>query len=142
MLLPITFLWVRGSMSSVKCAHHRVFFGSLVLFFLFFSVNAFPQETIPLKVLLNGEDIGELFIVLTPDGDILIKRDDLVKTALKEGLGKDVIISGDAYVSLKTIPDITYSINEKEATLEVKAAPHLFKAQTIDASYKKPYKVD
>lgn len=126
----------------MKCAHHRVFFGSLVLFFLFFAVNAFPQETIPLKVLLNGEDIGELFIVLAPDGDILIKRDDLKKTTLKEGLGKDIIISGDAYVSLKTIPDITYSINEKEVTLEVKAAPHLFEAQTIDASYKKPYKVD
>lgn len=129
-------------MSSVKCAHHRVFFGSLVLFFLFCTVNAFPQETIPLKVLLNGEDIGELFIVLAPDGDILIKRDDLEKTALKEGLGKDVIISGDTYVSLKTIPDFTYSINEKEVTLEVKAAPHLFKAQSIDASYKKLYEVD
>jgi outer membrane usher protein len=128
-------------MSSVKCAHHRVFFGSLVLFFLFFAVTAFPQETILLKVLLNGEDIGELFIMLAPDGDILIKRDDLRKTSLKEGLGKDVIISGDDYVSLRTIPDMTYSINEKEATLEVKAAPHLFKAQTVDASYKKSYEV-
>ena len=129
-------------MSSVKCAHHRVYFASLVLFFLFFAVNAFPQETIPLKVFLNGEDIGELFIVLAPDGDILIKRDDLKKTTLKEGLGKDVIISGDAYVPLKTIPDMTYSISEKEVTLEVNAASHLFKAQTIDASYKKLYEVD
>jgi hypothetical protein len=79
--------------------------------------------------------------MLAPDGDILIKRDDLNKTTLKEGLGKDIIISGDNYVSLRTIPDITYFISEKEATLEVKAAPHLFKAQTIDTSYKKSYKV-
>jgi len=85
-------------MSALRCVHHNIFFNiffcSLFLFLLIFPANAFSEEIVPLKVILNG-----------------------------------------------TIPDLTFSINEKEVSLEVHAATHLFKAQTIDISYTKPYDV-
>ncbi len=128
-------------MSFLKTAHRSVLFGSLMLFFLFSTVNAFSQEAVPLKVVINGENIGEFFVVLAPDGDVLIKRDDLEKNNLKNGLGKDLKLNEITYVSLKSIPDLTFLINEKEVSLEIQAAPHLFKEQNINASYTRPYVV-
>jgi outer membrane usher protein len=128
-------------MSFLKCARRSVLFGSLILFFLFSTLNAFSEEAVPLKVVINGEDMGEFFVVLAPDGDVWIKRSDLGKNNLIEGLGKDVKVNGDTYVSLKSIPDLTFLINEKEVSLEIQAAPHLFKEQNVNASYTRPYDV-
>ncbi len=98
-------------------------------------------EVVPLKVSLNDEELGEFFLVLAQGDEIFMSRDDLKGTKLKEGIGKDVMFNGDPYVSLKAIPDITYNINEKEASLEIKATAPLFKTQDVDTSYTKPYKV-
>lgn len=125
-------------MSPKRCVLYSIFF----LIFLFFStLKAFSQEVVVLKVILNTEDMGNFFVILAPEGDVWIKRDDLEKTRLKEGLGRDVIFSGETHVSLSSIPELDFFINEKDVSLELWAAPHLFKKQSIDIFYKKPYDV-
>ena len=123
------------------CAHRKLFFTTVILFLLFSIANVLSQGIIPLKVILNGEDAGDFFLVLTSDGDVLMKREDLQKNNLKPGIGKDITFNGETYVSLRSIPDLNFSINEQKASIEINAASHLFITQTVDASYAKPYKV-
>jgi outer membrane usher protein FimD/PapC len=79
--------------------------------------------------------------VLTPEGNVLINRKDLDNTRLRKGLGKEVMLDGESYISLRSIEDLDFAINEEEVSLEVVAAPHLFKEQTIDISFERPYEV-
>jgi outer membrane usher protein FimD/PapC len=85
--------------------------------------------------------LGEFFLILTPDNDVWIKRDDLNTARLKKGLGRDIQFEQETYVSLKSIPDLDFRINEETASLEVTAATHLFKEKAIDSAYTKPYEV-
>jgi outer membrane usher protein len=94
-----------------------------------------------LKLILNTEDKGEFFVLLTPENDIWIKREDLEGLGLKPGIGRDVQFEEETYVSLLSIPDLEFKIIEKEASLVINAAPYLFQQQDIDISYKRPYKV-
>lgn len=128
-------------MSSKKCVRNSIFFLLIIFSIIPLIKAAFSQEFVVLKLILNEEDKGEFFLILTPDNDIWIKRDELDKIGLKEGLGRDIQFAQDTYVSLKSIPELEFQINEEEVSLEVTAAPHLFKEQSIDISYKKPYKV-
>ncbi len=54
---------------------------------------AFAQDLIVLRMVLNGEDKGEFFLVLTEDNDIWIRKDDLNRTDLVEGLGSVLQVS-------------------------------------------------
>lgn len=94
-----------------------------------------------LRVVLNEEVIGELFVVLTPDGDVWVKKDDLLETRLLEGLGREVVFGGKRYVSLRSIRGLGFSIDEKAASLIMEAAPEIFKPQELNAAYQKDYKV-
>jgi outer membrane usher protein len=94
-----------------------------------------------LRVVLNEEDKGEFFLLLMPDNDVLIKRDDLSNTGLKEGIGREIQFEGETYISLKSITELTFKINEEDVSLNITAAPDLFKEQSIDTAYRKPYKV-
>lgn len=98
---------------------------------------AFARDLIVLRIVLNGEDKGEFFLVLTEDNDIWIRRDDLNRTDLVEGLGQDIVFDGETYVSLSSIPELVFRINQEEVSLEVTAASHLFKKQFVDASVKR-----
>lgn len=128
-------------MLAKKCVLLNISF----LFIIFFLVSlieiASSQEFVVLKVILNEEDKGEFFLILAPDNDIWIKRDELDKIGLKEGLGEDIEFAQETYVSLKSIPALKFQINEEEVSLKITAPPQLFKEQDIDISYKKPYKV-
>ncbi|MBI4681697.1 MAG: fimbrial biogenesis outer membrane usher protein [Nitrospirae bacterium] len=95
-----------------------------------------------LRIVLNGEDKGEFFLVLTEDNDIWIRRDDLKRTDLVEDLGKDIVFDGEKYVSLSSIPDLVFRINQEEVSLEITAASHLFKKQYVDASVKRLHSLE
>ena len=122
------------------CARLKVIFVLCVMVFGF-SEAVFSQEFVILRVFLNEEVIGDSVLVLMPDGDILIKREDLESTRLEQGLGKDVIRDGETYVSLKSIESIDIALDEKTAILKLRAAPRLFQGQTIGIAYKRPQKV-
>ena len=116
-----------------------------VIFFLLFifllAKAVFSQEQAVLKLILNEQDKGEFFFVLAPEGDIWMARSDFEQLGLKEGLGTDVQFNGTAYVSMKSITDLEYRINEKNVSLDVTASPALFREHDVDSSYTKPYKV-
>jgi len=117
---------------------------TVILFLLFIfllSKAVFSQEQAVLKLILNEQDKGEFFFVLTPEGDIWLARSDFEQLGLKEGLGRDVQYNGTTYVSMKSVTDLEYRINEKNVSLDVTASPSLFREHDIDSSYTKPYKV-
>src|SRR3989304_5330141 len=104
-----------------KCVLNNILFFLLVISVPFFAVKAFSQEAVVLKLVLNEEDIGEFFMVLAPEGDVWIKREDLDRTRLIKGLD--------------------FTISEEDVSVKVTAKPHLFQGQTISLSYARPYKV-
>lgn len=124
-----------------KCAHHSTIFFIIILTSIFFVGRALSQELAVLKLILNTEDKGEFFLILAHDNDIWIKRNDLENIGFKKGLGRDIQFARETYVSLKSISELTFQINEEDVSLDITAPPHLFEKQSLDFSYKKPYKV-
>jgi outer membrane usher protein len=105
----------------------------IVLFAIsIFSGAAMSQEYIVLKVIINEEDRGDFIFVKTGDKDLLIKKGDLDTFRLKEGLGRVAVFDDEEYVSLGSIHDLEFQIDEEEGVLEVFADPHLFKTQELD----------
>ena len=98
---------------------------------------ACAQELLILRLILNGEERGDYYLLRNTDNDIWMQRDDFHGTGLKKGLGRDIIFEQDRYVSLRSINGLDFHVNEDGAFLEVTAVPHLFKEQDIDSSYKK-----
>jgi outer membrane usher protein len=92
------------------------------------------QEYFVLKVIINEEDRGDFIFVKTVDNDFLIKKKDLDTLRLKEGLGRFAVFDDEEYVSLRSIHDLEFQIDEEDGVLKVFAAPHLFKTQELDIS--------
>ncbi|KPK25066.1 MAG: hypothetical protein AMJ61_12985 [Desulfobacterales bacterium SG8_35_2] len=92
-------------------------------------------------MVLNQEDKGVFFLVLTPDNDVWVERSDFDSLGLTGELGTNVSFNKDIYVSLHSIPELTFSIDEKEVSLNITADPSLFKKQRIDSSHVIPFEV-
>ncbi len=120
---------------------HSIVLVLIVFFITPFIRTAFSQESVVLQLILNEENKGDFFLYSTPDSDIWIKRDELDKLGLKEGLGKDIQFNGETFVSFGSITGLEFSINYEDVSLEIEAVPHLFKEHSVDISYKRPYKV-
>ena len=113
-----------------------------LVFFIFLPYKTvFSGEQAVLKLVLNEQDKGEFFFVLAPEGDIWMARTDFEQLGLKEGLGKDVQFNGITHVSMKSLPDLAYRINEERVSLDVNASPFIFREHDVESSYTKPYKV-
>ncbi len=113
-----------------------------LVFFIFLPCKTvFSAEQAVLKLVLNEQDKGEFFIVLAPEGDIWMARSDFEQLGLKQGLGKDVQFNGITHVSMQSISDLEYKINEERVSLDVNASPFLFREHDVESSYTKPYKV-
>lgn len=126
----------------MRCAVRSIYFSLLSACLLACSFPAYAEDLIVLRMLLNGEDKGEFFMVLAEDNAVWIRRDDLKKAGLVDGLGTDIEFDGERYVSLSSIPDLIFRINQEEASLEVTAASRLFNKQIVDASVKRPYNLE
>jgi outer membrane usher protein len=99
------------------------------------------QEQIVLTVFLNAENKGDYFLLLTSEHDILMRKKDFPTLGLSEATGKTIAVSEETYISLSSITGLTFSIDEKNASLILLANPDLFKNETLDVAYKKPYAV-
>jgi len=115
----------------------------IFLVFLFFlpCKAVFSGDQVVLKLILNEQDKGDFFFVIATEGDIWMARSDFEQLGLKEGLGRDVQFNGTTYVSIKSLPDLQYRINEENVSLDVTASPSLFREHDVDSSYARPYKV-
>ncbi|SPQ00601.1 putative Sigma-fimbria biogenesis outer membrane usher protein [Candidatus Sulfobium mesophilum] len=110
-----------------------------VLFTLPPTVSA--EEQIVLTVFLNAENKGDYFLILTPEHDVLMKKEDFLSMGLVEASGSTLSVSGEAYISLSSVAGLTFSMDYKNASLTLIAAPNLFEKEALDISYKKPYSV-
>jgi len=124
-----------------RCAPFSLFSGILLLSLALNIKTALSQETAVLKMVLNQEDKGVFFLVLTPDNDVWVERSDFDSLGLTGELGTNVSFNKDIYVSLHSIPELTFSIDEKEVSLNITADPSLFKKQRIDSSHVIPFEV-
>lgn len=126
----------------MRCALRSLLLLLVSAYLIACSCPAYAGDLIVLRMLLNGEDKGEFFMVLSEDNAIWIRRDDLKKAGLVDGLGTDIELDGETYVPLNSIPDLGFRINQEEASLEVTAASQLFIKQFVDASFKRPYNLE
>lgn len=125
---------------------YRIFLGSrkptlivvLLLSFLLPPSQSEAAETAILSITLNSEPKGELFVNLTDDGDFLIKEEDLKGMGFREFIGRVVDISGERYISLRSMRGVEFVFNEKEVSLEITASPDLLPKMAIDFISKRP----
>jgi outer membrane usher protein len=110
-------------------------------FFLPLPSTVKADEQIVLNVRLNAVNKGDYFLILTPAHDVLMSRKDFLGLGLPGATGKTVTVSGETYISLSSVPGLTFSIDEKTASLALRADPALFRKEAVDMSYEKPYTV-
>ena len=93
-----------------------------------------------MKVFLNTEDKGEYFMVLTSEGDLLVRREDLLGMGLREvPEDSEITIEHEIYVALKSLsPRVTFEIDEKESALRITVDPRLLEKNIVDFSSERP----
>ena len=85
-----------------------------------------------MSVYLNGEKKGEILVFRLEDGDFLMRRQELMGYGLSLPDAQERTIDGEPFLSLRSLPGISYAFREEKMTLELTAAPSLFPRQVID----------
>jgi outer membrane usher protein len=127
----------------VSCRKCVLTSAAILIFSLFLPLpsKVKADEQIVLNVHLNTENKGDYFLILTPAHDVLMGREDFRALGFPGATGKEVVVSGETYISLSSVPGLTFSIDEKTASLTLLADPDLFRRKAVNMSYEKPYKV-
>jgi outer membrane usher protein len=95
------------------------------------AANPAQGETIIVRVTLNTENKGDLFVERTSDRDFLIKVPDLRAMGFRNPLGTPVVIDGENYISLRSMSGVSSEFREKELTLNITANPQLLGTQAF-----------
>lgn len=94
-------------------------------------------ESAVVKIILNEEDKGVHFILVTGDKNPIIPEKTLMDFGFTGDISGGIAIGGVEYVSLKALyPDITYELDEAEGVLIIKSRPGMFVKQVLDFSLK------
>jgi outer membrane usher protein len=88
------------------------------------------DEVLVLRLFLNNELRGDYFVVRTDPGDFLIKKADLESFRLAAPEGRQVQFEGEPHISLRSLPALQLSFDEKALTLSI-TAPLLPPPRTI-----------
>ncbi|SMC08816.1 fimbria/pilus outer membrane usher protein [Nitratiruptor tergarcus] len=75
-----------------------------------------------LRVVVNGQVKGDFIVSITPDKDILVTEDFLRSIGLKKPFRAK---KKTGLISLNSIKDLNFSVNEKKALLEITVDPRL-----------------
>lgn len=89
------------------------------------------RETIVVRVTLNTENKGDLFVERTPDADFLVRIQDLRAIGFREPTGPLVGIEGDSYLSLRALRGVKYEFDEGRLALSMTAEPQLLARQSL-----------
>ncbi|HLG29738.1 MAG TPA: fimbria/pilus outer membrane usher protein, partial [Candidatus Brocadiales bacterium] len=106
----------------------------------FFS-HALGEQTIVLNIILNYEAKGELFVIMTNEGDFLIRMEDLKHIGLKEPQGAVKKINTEDYISIRSMQGVKFILNEETLSLEITASPDLLGKEVIDFTSLRPSNV-
>lgn len=124
---------LKSIVSSIRIIQIKLSLISVLLFCnISFPSQAIRAETIILNVILNQEVKGEFFVDYTDDGDILVRIDDLKAMGFREPTGHIVEISGEIYMSLRSMKDVDFKFNEKTLSLQITVSPALLPKKVID----------
>ena len=96
------------------------------------SVAAAQTETLVLRVTLNTENRGDLFVQRTPDLDFLLKVEDLKAMGFKDIAAPAQSIDGEPHISLRSLPGVTTRFDEKALALHITAEPQLMVGNSFD----------
>ena len=94
-------------------------------------VKAAQAETMVLRVTLNTEGKGDIFVSRTPDLDFLVKVEDLRSMGFTEPAGTVVVLDGEPHMSLKSMRGVSFTFEEKTLALNITAEPQLLPSQTL-----------
>lgn len=104
-------------------------FSLLVLFSLSPVVCAHSEDQVILDVTLNGQKLGQFFMWLADDGDVLVSADLFDGLRLKNDFFKEI---APEKISLKSLfPAVTYTLEADDAALTITVAPQWFESQLI-----------
>lgn len=95
-------------------------------------ISALAMETAIVQIVLNREPKGEYFVKLTKDGDYLLRQSDLRAMGFREPAGAAEQIDGEPYRSLRSMPGVRFTLNEREIALEITAPPDLLAFTVLD----------
>ncbi|MDQ3059423.1 MAG: fimbria/pilus outer membrane usher protein [Pseudomonadota bacterium] len=84
-----------------------------------------------LRVTLNTQDKGDIFVARTPALDFLLKAQDLKSMGFKDPAGTPVLLEGEPHLSLQSMPGVRFSFDEKALVLHITAAPELLPSRTL-----------
>lgn len=84
-----------------------------------------------MKILLNQEPKDEFFVVLS-DGDFLVRLEDIKSIGISEPKGEIIEISGEEYISMKSMERLTFFFDEKTLSLQITSPPDLLPRKALD----------
>jgi outer membrane usher protein len=95
------------------------------------------QEPLVVRISINSVPKGDFFVFRTSAGDFYLKADDLKTMGISaEGAGPPVQLDGEAHLSLRSLPGVTFSFNVARAELEITADARLLPRRVYDLSGK------
>lgn len=95
------------------------------------AANPAQGETIVVRVTLNTENKGDLFVERTSDRDFLVKVQDLRAIGFRNPSGTPSVIDGENYISLRSMSGVSFEFREKELALNISANPQLLATQSF-----------
>lgn len=84
------------------------------------------------RVFLNGEEKGDLFVERTGDGDFLVREEDLAAIGFRDPAGTVREIDGVRHLSLRSMGGASFEFREKDLSLVITAHPSLLPKREID----------
>jgi outer membrane usher protein len=92
----------------------------------------------PFTLFLNHVEKGGI-VVLLKDGDVFVRREDLIEVGLKPLGGDDVSAAGKMWLSLRSVsPPLQYTLDEENIELRIIAPPEYLPHVTMDFGVERP----
>lgn len=95
------------------------------------SVAAAQTEALVVRVNLNTENKGDLFVQRGMDLDFLLKVEDLKAMGFKDPAGTVQVIEGESHLSLRSMRGVTLTFDERTLALNITAEPQLLASRFI-----------
>jgi outer membrane usher protein len=89
------------------------------------------SETMVLRVRVNTEDKGDLFVERTPERDFLVKIQDLKSIGFRDPQGTAVTVDGESYISLASMRGVTFDFQENGLALNITVDPHMLPSRSF-----------
>lgn len=103
--------------------------------------SASLAETLVVRVKLNTEEKGDLFVARTADQDFLVKIEDLKTLGFKDPVGRVVPHEGEPHLSLKSMRGVSFSFDQRTLALEIMADPGLLPSRTLQLQAERTLRV-